>query len=72
MEVLGVRNRLPFDPEIPSYKAILNMFAGHGNPDIIKAQASKDATMAHFILKHSKKNHTFLHYNEVCQFYRSS
>ena len=54
---------LPFDPEIPSYKAILNMFAGHGNPDIIKAQASKDATMAHFILKHSKKNHTFLHYN---------
>ena len=53
----------PFDSEIPSYKAILDMFAGHGSPDIIKAQASKDATMAHFILKHSKKNHTFLHYN---------
>ena len=53
----------PYNPEIPSYKAILEMFQGHGNPDIIKAQASKDATMAHFILKHSKKNHTFLHYN---------
>jgi len=53
----------PFDPKIPSYKAILDMFAGHGNPDIIKAQASKDATMAHFILKNSKKNYTFLHYN---------
>lgn len=53
----------PFDPEIPSYKAILNMFGGHGTPDIIKAQAIKDATMAHFILKSAKKNHTFLHYN---------
>ena len=53
----------PFDSEIPSYKAILDMFAGHGRLDIIKAQASKDATMAHFILKNCKKNHTFLHYN---------
>ena len=53
----------PYDPEIPGYKAILDMFQGHGNPDIIKAQASKDATMAHFILKNSKQNHTFLHYN---------
>ena len=42
---------IPFDSEIPSYKAMLNKFAGHGNPDIIKAQASKDATMAYFILK---------------------
>lgn len=54
---------IPFDPEIPSYKAMLTMFAGHGNPDIIKAQASKDATMAYFILKYWKKNHTFLHIN---------
>lgn len=53
----------PYDPDIPSYKAILEMFQGHGNPDIIKAQASKDATMAHFILKNLKENHTFLHYN---------
>ena len=42
---------------------MLTMFAGHGNPDIIKAQASKDATMAYFILKYWKKNHTFLHIN---------
>lgn len=53
----------PFDSEIPSYKAILNMFHGHGNPDIVKAQAIKDATMAHFILKNLKENYTFLHYN---------
>lgn len=53
----------PFDPEIPSYKAILNMFGGHGTPNIIKAQAIKDATMAHFILKNAKKNYIFLHYN---------
>ena len=54
---------IPFDSEIPSYKAMLTMFAGHGNPDIIKAQASKDATMAYFILKYWKKNHVFLHIN---------
>ena len=53
----------PFDPEIPSYKSILTMLAGHGNPDIIKAQAIKDATMAHFILQNFKKNHIFLHFN---------
>lgn len=50
----------PFHPEIPSYKSILT---GHGNPDIIKAQAIKDATMAHFILQNFKKNHIFLHFN---------
>ncbi len=54
---------LPFDPELASYKAMLNMFGGHGSPDIIKAQASKDATMSYFILKNLKKNHTFLHFN---------
>ena len=54
---------IPFDSEIPSYKSMLTMFAGHGNPDIIKAQASKDATMAYFILKYWEKNHVFLHIN---------
>ena len=53
----------PFDPEIPSYKAMMNMFGGHGHPDIIKAQASKDATMAYFILKNLQQNHIFIHYN---------
>ena len=70
LESLSIKEKLwiaplpiPFDSEIPSYKAMLNMFAGHGNPDIIKAQASKDATMAYFILKNWKKNHIFLHIN---------
>ena len=39
------------------------MFGGHGHPDIIKAQASKDATMAYFILKNLQQNHIFIHYN---------
>ncbi len=54
---------IPFDPDIPSYKAMLQMFAGHGHPDMIKAQASKDATMAYFILKNWQENHMFLHFN---------
>ncbi|MBI35500.1 MAG: iron-regulated protein [Flavobacteriales bacterium] len=53
----------PFDSEIPGYKAMLNMFPGHGGPEIVKAQASKDATMAHFILQNIESNHIFLHYN---------
>ena len=54
---------IQFDSEIPSYKAILKMMGGHGSPNIVKAQASKDATMAHFILKNYKKGKIFLHYN---------
>lgn len=54
---------IEFDPEIPSYKAILKMMGGHGSPYIVMAQASKDATMAYFILKNHKEGKTFLHYN---------
>lgn len=54
---------IPFDPEVPSYKAIAQMMASHGTPDLVKAQASKDATMAHFILKNYQSGKTFIHYN---------
>lgn len=54
---------IPFDPDLPRYQNILTMMGGHGSPDLVKAQAIKDATMAHFILKHQKPNHTFLHLN---------
>ncbi|MEO5910345.1 MAG: ChaN family lipoprotein [Pelobium sp.] len=52
-----------FDPELPTYKNILKMMGGHGSELLVKAQAIKDATMAHFILKNYQPNHIFLHYN---------
>ena len=35
----------------------------HSSDNIIKAQAIKDATMAHFILKNGMEGMTFLHFN---------
>jgi hypothetical protein len=35
----------------------------HGTPELVKAQAIKDATMAHFILMNYKEGTLFLHYN---------
>lgn len=54
---------LPFDPELSQYKNMLSMMHGHGTIDMVKAQASKDATMAHFILKNWRKGEIFLHLN---------
>ena len=54
---------IPFDSELATYKNILVMMGEHGSPDLVKAQATKDATMAHFILSNFKENHLFIHYN---------
>jgi len=54
---------IPFDPELPRYKNILEMMGEHGSPKLVKAQAIKDATMAYFILKNRKKGDLFIHYN---------
>jgi uncharacterized iron-regulated protein len=54
---------IPFDATLPQYKKMLDMMGGHGGTDIVKAQAIKDATMAHFILENYKSGDTFLHYN---------
>ena len=54
---------IAFDPELPTYKSILGMMGNHGSPKIIKAQAIKDATMAHFIYKNLVANHLFIHFN---------
>ncbi len=54
---------IPFDPELPTYQNILEMMGDHGTPELVKAQAIKDATMAHFILKNRKENAKFIHYN---------
>jgi uncharacterized iron-regulated protein len=54
---------ITFDPELPQYQNILEMMAGHGSPELVKAQAIKDATMAHFILQNRQAGAPFLHFN---------
>jgi len=57
---------IDFDPEVQCYKSMMAMMRGMGSHDtmnIAKAQAIKDATMAHSILKYWEKESTFLHYN---------
>ncbi|SFW68635.1 ChaN family lipoprotein [Cellulophaga fucicola] len=54
---------IAFDSELPTYKNILKMMGDHGTPELVMAQAIKDATMAHFILKNHQTNTTFIHYN---------
>lgn len=54
---------IPYDPELPGYKNMLAMMGDHATPSIVMAQAIKDATMAHFILKNYKEGSLFLHYN---------
>jgi uncharacterized iron-regulated protein len=68
-----------YDFEQPAYANMLSMFATSDDkthksnnpmakfkgPNLVKAQAIKDATMAHNILKHWKKGKYFIHYNGV-------
>ncbi|WP_418500774.1 ChaN family lipoprotein [Flagellimonas sp.] len=54
---------IAYDPELPGYKNMLAMMGDHATPSIVMAQAIKDATMAHFILKNYKEGSMFLHYN---------
>ncbi len=59
---------IKYNPELECYKNMIAMMGdntgAHGASDnIVKAQALKDATMAHFILKAGKENMTFLHFN---------
>lgn len=54
---------IAFDSELPTYKKILVEMGDHGSPELVKAQAMKDATMAYFILRNYKKGYLFLHYN---------
>jgi uncharacterized iron-regulated protein len=54
---------MPFDINLPGYKNMLSMMGGHAGEKMPKAQAIKDATMAHFILKNHEPNQVFLHFN---------
>ena len=57
----------PIDYELPGYAAMREMLSGHGgdlNPEFfIAAQAIKDATMAHNILKNWQAGKLFYHLN---------
>lgn len=52
-----------YDAELPGYQNMMKMMGDHTSPNMPKAQAIKDATMAFFIKKNSKNNAIFLHYN---------
>jgi len=54
-----------YDENIDCYKDMMNMkgMPAHITANLPKAQASKDATMAHFILQNWKSGKLFLHYN---------
>lgn len=55
---------IAYDPELPGYKKMKDMMGpGHGGENLPKAQAIKDATMAHFILQYYKPGSLFIHYN---------
>ncbi|MDG1475866.1 MAG: ChaN family lipoprotein [Vicingaceae bacterium] len=54
---------IKYDKNLPGYQKIIEMAGGHGGENLPKAQAIKDATMAHFILKNYRKGSTFIHYN---------
>ncbi|MEQ1745512.1 MAG: ChaN family lipoprotein [Saprospiraceae bacterium] len=54
---------MAYDPELPGYKNMLTMMGDHANDNFPKAQACKDATMAHFILQYVRPGSLFLHFN---------
>ncbi len=54
---------ISYDANLPGYKKMLEMAHGHGGENLPKAQAIKDATMAHFILKNWERGQTFIHFN---------
>ncbi len=54
---------IKYDSTVQSYKEIFENSGGHGGQNLPMSQASKDATMAHFIMQNWKPGQTFLHYN---------
>lgn len=52
-----------YDASLPGYVKMVEMMGGHGGVNLPKAQAVKDATMAHFILKGWEPGKLFIHYN---------
>ena len=54
---------MDYDSTLPGYVKMIEMMGGHGGANMPKAQATKDATMAYFILQNFKPGSLFIHYN---------
>jgi len=54
---------VPYDSSLSTYQDILVMMGDHGSPDLVKAQAIKDATMGHSIAQYISDSSTFIHFN---------
>lgn len=56
---------VPYDPELGSYKKMQNMEGanGHASANLPKAQALKDATMAHFMLRQRSSGKLLIHFH---------
>lgn len=54
---------IAYDSELRGYKKMTGMMMGHSSTNLPKAQAIKDATMAHFIIKNYKDAYQFIHFN---------
>ena len=54
---------IEYDAELSQYKEMLKMREGHAGVNLPKAQALKDATMAHFILENYNPGSLFIHYH---------
>ncbi len=59
---------ISYDPELKCYKDMMSMhgmpaMGGKPNENLPRAQAIKDATMAHFIIMNLEQGRQFIHYN---------
>ena len=54
---------MDYDSTLPGYVNMMKMMSGHGSSNMPKAQATKDATMAYFILQNVKPGTLFIHFN---------
>ncbi|MFD3408387.1 ChaN family lipoprotein [Aquirufa sp. HETE-83D] len=54
---------IAYDANLPGYQKMLKMMGEHTSPNMPKAQALKDATMAHFIFTNWNPGFLFIHYN---------
>lgn len=54
---------IDYDANLPGYVNMMTMMGDHASPNMPKAQAIKDVTMAYFILQHLKDDSIFIHYN---------
>lgn len=54
---------IAYDANLPGYKNMLTLMGEHTSPNMPKAQAIKDATMAHFIYTNWVPGQLFIHFN---------